>query len=70
MQVNSWHHELFHFYYHFESGTCGSKRKKLQKFDYFKNEESFLYEIKKAFFIVFEGPSFDEKNLKNSRHKL
>ena len=33
---------------------------KKQKFEYLKNEKSFLDEIK-TFFIVFEGLSFDEK---------
>ena len=43
-----------------ESGKCGKEVKKLQKFEYFKNEKSFLDEIK-TFFIVFGGLSFDEK---------
>ena len=41
-----------------ESGTCGKEEKKLQKFEYLKNETSFLYEIKS---IVFEELSFGEK---------
>ena len=45
----------------FESGKFGKERKKLRKFAYLKNEKSFLDEIKKTFFIVFEGLSFDEK---------
>ena len=34
---------------------------KIQKFEYLANEKSFLDEIKKTFFIVFEGLSFGEK---------
>ena len=30
----------------FESGNCGKEGKKLQKFEYLKNEKSFLHEIK------------------------
>ena len=42
----------------FESGKCGKKEENLQKFEYLKNEKSFLDE--KTFFAVFEGPSFGE----------
>ena len=42
-----------------ESGKCGKKGEKLQKFEYLANEKSFFDEIK-TFFIVFEGPSFGE----------
>ena len=45
----------------FECGKCGKEGKKLQKFEYLENKKSFLDEIKKTFFIVFEGLSFDEK---------
>ena len=38
----------------------GKEGKELQKFEYFKNEKSFLDEIKKHF-IVFKGLSFCEK---------
>ena len=31
------------------------------KFEYLENEKSFLDEIKKTFFMVFEGLSFGEK---------
>ena len=34
--------------------------KKIQKFEYLENENSFLDEIK-TFFIVFEDLSFDQK---------
>ena len=44
----------------FESGKCGKEGKKLQKFEYLVNENSFLDEIKN-FFIVFEGLLFGEK---------
>ena len=43
----------------FESGKCGKEGKKLRKFEYLKNEKSFLDEIK--IFIIFEDQSFDEK---------
>ena len=33
----------------------------IQKFEYLDNEKSFLDEIKKTSFIVFEGLSLDEK---------
>ena len=56
MQVNLWRHKLSHPY---ESGKFGNEVKKLQKFEYLENEKSFLDEIKKHFFIVFEGTSFD-----------
>ena len=46
--------------YPFVFGKCGKEGKKLQKFEYFKKEKSFLDEIK-IFFIVFEGLSFGEK---------
>ena len=36
-------------------------REKIQKFEYLENERSFLDEIKKTLFIVFEGLSFSEK---------
>ena len=35
----------------FESGNCGKEGKKLQKFEYLKNEKSFLDEIKIIFCI-------------------
>ena len=44
----------------FESGKGGKKGKKLQKFEYPKNENSFLDE-KKTLFIVFEGLPFGDK---------
>ena len=39
----------------------GKEGKKLHKLEYLENEKSFLDEIKKTFFIVFEGLSFGEK---------
>ena len=46
----------------FESGKCWKEGEKLQKFEYLKNEKSFLEEIKNI---------FQNKNLiKNSGHKL
>ena len=43
----------------FKSGKWGKPGKKLQKFEYFENEKSFLDKIKKAFFLVFKGLQFD-----------
>ena len=37
------------FTFPFESGKCGKERKKFQKFEYLKNEKSFLDEIKNIF---------------------
>ena len=42
MQANPWHHKFPTFICSFESGKCGQEGKKLQKFEYFKNEKSFL----------------------------
>ena len=61
MQANLWHHKLFHFYFPFWTGKCGKEGKKLEKFEYLENKKSFLDEIKKKLFIVFEGLPFDEK---------
>ena len=41
------------------------RREKLQKFEYLENEKSFLDEYK-AFFVVFEGLLFVEKNKKKT----
>ena len=66
MQANLWHHKIYDIINYstsicrFESEKCGKKGKKLQKFEYLKNEKTFLDEIKNIF-IVFEGLSFDEK---------
>ena len=49
MQVNARHHKLFHFICPFESGKCGKEVKKIQRFEYLENENSFLDEIKKHF---------------------
>ena len=44
----------------FESGKCGKEGEKLLTFEYLGNKKNFLDEIK-AFFIVFERLSFNEK---------
>ena len=70
MQANSWHHKLFHFHFSFESRKCRKEEEKFQKFEYLKNEKSFLDD---KHFSVFDRLSFGEKNenlMKNSRHKL
>ena len=48
----------------FESEKCRKEGKKLQIFEYLKNEKSFLDEIKSFFFIVFKGLSCHETNWK------
>ena len=42
MQDNLWDHKLFHFLSSFLSGKCGKGGKKLQTFEYLKNEKNFL----------------------------
>ena len=39
---------------------------KIQKFEYFKNKQRFLKELK-TFFIVFEGLSYNEKQKIDSK---
>ena len=68
MQANSWHHKFSTFIFPFESRKSGKEGEKLQKFEYQKNEKSFLIEIK-SIFHSFEGLSFGEK-IENSGHKL
>ena len=46
MQANSWHLNYSTSTCPFGSGKCGKERGKLQKFEYFENEKSFLDEIK------------------------
>ena len=53
------------FIFPFESGKCGKKGKKLLKFEYLKNEKSFLDDIKS----IFERLLFFEK-IENSKHEL
>ena len=60
MQANSWHRKLFHFHFAFWNWKCRKEEKKLQKFEYLKNEKNFLDELK-IFFIFFEGLSFGKK---------
>ena len=48
MQANSWHHQ-FTSICPFESGKCRKEEEKIQKFEYLKNEKSFLDEIKNIF---------------------
>ena len=66
MQNSPWHHKLFHFHLSFWIWKKWKEGKKLQKFEYLKNEKGFLDEIKN---IIFEGLSFGEK-IKNSGQKL
>ena len=61
MQDNLWHHKCSTSICPFESGKCGKEGKELQKTEYLENKKSFFDEIKKTFFIIFEGLSFDEK---------
>ena len=48
MQVNSWH-KLFHFHLYFWICKMWKGREKIKKFEYLKNEKSFLDEIKNIF---------------------
>ena len=52
MQANAWHHKLLHFYL---SGKYGKKGKKVQKFEYYENEKSFLDGLKIIFHSFHEG---------------
>ena len=58
--------------YPFESGKFGKERKKLQKFEYLKNEKSFLDELKNIFHNFWTAIIWcKNKNLiKNSGHQL
>ena len=49
MQVNSWHHKLFHFHLSFWIWKVWKVREKIRKFEYHENEKSFLDEIKNIF---------------------
>ena len=49
MQTSSWHHKLFHFHLSFSISKEWKATKKIQKFGYFENENSFLDEIKSIF---------------------
>ena len=49
MQVNSWHHKLFHFHLTLWIWKVWKGREKIQKFKYLENENSFLDEIKNIF---------------------
>ena len=43
----------------FKSENCGKEGKKLQKFEYFKNQKSFFNQV--FFFLIIEGLSVGEK---------
>ena len=49
MQANSWHHKFFHVHSSFWIWKVRKRRGKLQKFEYFENKRSFLYEMKNIF---------------------
>ena len=49
MQVNWWHHKLFHFDLSLWICKLWKGREKIQKLEYLKNEKSFLHEIKNIF---------------------
>ena len=68
MQVNLWHHKLFHFHLPFWIWKVWKGR----EFEYLEKEKSFLDEIKNIF-DSFWRPIIWWKNknlIKNSRHKL
>ena len=71
MQVNSWHHKLFHFHLSFWIWKVWKGKEKTTKM-WISRERKELFRLnKKIFFIVFKGLSFGEKKLiKNSVHKL
>ena len=50
MHVNSWHQKLFQFHLSFWIWKSWKGRKKSQKFEYLKNEKSFLDEIENIFY--------------------
>ena len=54
-------HNVINYFTFIWTWKAWEGREKIQKFEYLKNEKSFLDEIKK-FFIFFEGLSFGEKN--------
>ena len=56
----------------FESGKCGKKEEKLQKFEHLENEKSFFDEIKNMFHSFWRAIIWwKSKNLiKNSEHEL
>ena len=49
MQVNSWHHKLFHFHLSFYIWGVWKGREKIQKLEYLENEKNFLDEIRNTF---------------------
>ena len=66
MQANSWHINYSSSICPFESGKHGKEGKKLQNFEYLKNKESFLDEIKNIF-QSFQR-ALGEKNKKMIKH--
>ena len=49
MQVNSWHHKLFHLHLSFWIWKVWKRREKITKFEYLENEKSFLDELENIF---------------------
>ena len=49
MEADSCHHTLFHFHLFFWIWKVWKEEKKSQKFEYLKDEKSFLDEIKNIF---------------------
>ena len=64
MPANSWNLNYSTSICLFESGKCGKEEEKLQKFEYLKNEKSFLNEIKNIFHFVWRAITWWE-NIKN-----
>ena len=55
IQVNSWHHKLFHFHFFFWIWKGWKGRRKITKTEYLENEKSFLDEIKSIFQSFWRG---------------
>ena len=72
MQVNLWHHKLFHFHMSFPIWKVWKGTKKLHKFEYLENKKNFLDEIK-YIFHTFQRASIWWKNkklIKNNGYRL
>ena len=60
MQVNSWHHKLFHFHLSLWIWKVWKRREKITKIWIFRERKELFIWNTKTFFIVFKGLSFGE----------
>ena len=60
MQVNSWHHKLFHFHLSLWIWKVWKGREKITK-NWISREQKELFRWNRKHFIVFKGLSFGEK---------